>query len=89
MNAPTLSKPRVLKVQDIGDRYYKKVKLQIRLAGKWLADAGMRPQTYVSVSNPQPGILVIRSLETQAITKGQSEKTALTCQGGRNGKPAC
>jgi hypothetical protein len=62
----TLSKPRVLKVQDIGDRYRKQVKLQVRLEGKWLMGAGLFPNQYVQVTNPQAGVLVIQCLEKQA-----------------------
>ena len=58
-------KPRVLKVQDSGDHYRKDVKPQIRLEGKWLLIAGLLPEDRIEVSNPQPGILVLRTLKTQ------------------------
>jgi hypothetical protein len=63
MNKPTLSKPRKLKVQDVGDYYKKEVIPQIRLQGKWLLGAGLQPDKQVQVSNPKPGILIVECLE--------------------------
>ena len=63
MNKPALSKPRKLKVQDVGDYYRKEVIPQIRLQGKWLLDAGLQPDKQVQVSNPQPGVLVVKCLD--------------------------
>ena len=53
---------RTLKVQDVGDYYRKEVVPQIKLQGKWLVDAGIQPDTHVQVTNPQPGVLVVKSL---------------------------
>ena len=58
--------PRVLKVRNIGDRYWKEVTPQIRLQGKWLLNAGIRPDSHVQITNPRNGELVIKSLDDQA-----------------------
>ena len=63
MSEYSLHKPRMLKVQDVGDYFRKEVKPQIRLQGKWLLAAGMKPETHVSITNPQPGVIVVKSLE--------------------------
>ena len=60
-----ITKPRVLKVLDSGDHYRKDVKPQIRLEGKWLLLAGLLPEDRIEVSNPQPGILVLRAIKAQ------------------------
>ena len=60
-----IPKPRVLKVQDSGDHYRKDIKPQIRIEGKWLLKAGLLPEDRIEVSNPQPGILVLRTLKAQ------------------------
>lgn len=57
--------PRVLKVQDSGDPYRKEIKPHIRLEGKWLLKAGVVPEDRIEVSNPQPGILVLRTIKAQ------------------------
>ena len=56
------SKSRKIKVCNIGDYYRKEVVLQIRLQGKWLLEAGYQPDTRVEITNPHPGILVVKSL---------------------------
>lgn len=63
MSEHSLQKPRTLKVQDIGDYFRKEVTPQIRLQGKWLLAAGLKPETQVCITNPQPGVLVVKSLE--------------------------
>jgi len=63
MSNSKLSKPRTLKVHDIGDYYKKEVIPQIRLQGRWLLGVGLQPDTKVQVTNPKPGILVVKSLE--------------------------
>jgi hypothetical protein len=63
MSEHSLQKPRTLKVQDIGDYFRKEVKPQIRLTGKWLLAAGLKPETHVRITNPQPGMLIVKSLE--------------------------
>ena len=57
---------RVLKVRNIGDRYWKEVTPQIRLQGKWLLNAGIRPDSHVQITNPRNGELVIKCLDDQA-----------------------
>jgi len=54
---------RKLTVQDIGDYFRKEVKPQIRLQGKWLLKAGLRPGKQVQITNPQPGVLIVKCLE--------------------------
>jgi len=63
MSKSILSKPRTLKVQDVGDYYRKEVIPQIRLQGKWLLSAGLQPDTRVQVTNPQLGVLILKCLE--------------------------
>ena len=63
MSKSTLSKPRTLKVHDVGDYYRKEIIPQIRLQGKWLLGAGLQPDTHVYVTNPQPGVLILKCLE--------------------------
>ncbi len=63
MKQTNQSKPRTLKVQDIGDHYSREVIPQLRLQGKWLLKTGIQPQTHVQVTNPQPGVLIVKSLE--------------------------
>ena len=55
----------VLKVQDSGDHYRKQVKPQIRLEGQWLLKAGIAPEDKVEVTNPHPGMLVLRTMNVQ------------------------
>lgn len=38
-------------------------KAQIRLKGKWIMEAGLQPDSYVTVSNPEPGTLIIKTKE--------------------------
>jgi hypothetical protein len=58
-----MKQSRVLKVQDTGDFYKKEVRPAIRLQGKWLLAAGLQPGKQVQVTNPQPGVLILKSLE--------------------------
>lgn len=60
------TKAHVLKVQDIGDHARKRVKLQVRLEGRWLCDAGFHADNRVRVSNPLEGVLVVRDLGVQS-----------------------
>ena len=66
MGSQSLQKPHVLKVLNIGDLYRKEVTPQIRLQGKWLLNAGIRPDSQVQITNPRLGELVIKSLDKQA-----------------------
>lgn len=58
-----MCKQRILKVQEVGDRWKKQTKPQILLSGKWISEAGIPFNTHISVENPQPGTLVIRLLD--------------------------
>jgi hypothetical protein len=53
------NKLRRLKVEEVGDFYRHRTKPFLRLTGMWLKAAGINPNTYVLVINPEPGILVI------------------------------
>ena len=53
------NKSRRLKVERAGDFSRKKYKPYLRLAGRWLRDCGLEPNTYVVVTNPQKGVLVV------------------------------
>jgi hypothetical protein len=55
--------PRTLKVQNVGDNFKKEVIPQIRLQGKWLLVAGIRPDSHIHITNPQPGVLLLQSLD--------------------------
>lgn len=66
MDSQSQGEPHVLKVRNIGDRYRKEVIPQIRLQGKWLLNAGIRPDSHVQITNPHDGELVIKSLDDQA-----------------------
>jgi hypothetical protein len=63
VNKPSPHKSRTLKVQNVGDYFRKEVTPQIKLQGKWLLAAGLQPESRVSVTNPQPGVLIIKSLD--------------------------
>jgi hypothetical protein len=57
------TKKRVLKVEAVGEFRKKHLKAQIRLEGKWLVAAGLVPDTHVEVTNPQAGVLILRSVQ--------------------------
>ena len=57
---------RKLKVEEVGDFWRKNTKPRIRLSGKWMMKAGILPNNYVKVSNPQPGMLVLQLVEEEA-----------------------
>ncbi len=63
MKKPAATFPRKLTVQDVGDYFRKEVKPQIRLQGLWLLTAGLKPGSQVQVTNPQPGVLILQSLD--------------------------
>ena len=52
--------PRTLKVEEIGDFWRGRTRPRIRLKGKWLAEAGIQPNNYVSIENPEQGRLIIK-----------------------------
>ena len=57
------TKPRILKVEEVGDFWRKRTFPRIRLKGKWLAEAGIHPNSYVGITNPQPGVLILHAKE--------------------------
>ena len=63
MKKQAASFPRTLKVQDAGDYFRKEVTPQIRLQGKWLLNAGVKPGQQVHITNPQPGVLIVKCLD--------------------------
>jgi hypothetical protein len=54
---------RILKVEEVGDFWRNQTKPRVRLEGKWLAYAGILPNHYVSIENPNPGTLIIRLVD--------------------------
>jgi hypothetical protein len=54
--------PRRLKVSETGDFYNTNPTPQIRLQGKWLLSAGIQPNSYVKVTSPAPGTLLLKSI---------------------------
>ena len=63
MSTSTHTKPRILKVSEVGDFWRRKTKPQLRLEGIWLAKAGISANHHVAIDNPHPGILIIRLLD--------------------------
>jgi hypothetical protein len=72
LEAASNTKKRILKVISGWDYQKDRVKPQVRLEGKWLIAAGLIPESHVEVSNPIPGMLILRLLNAQEQTKGQS-----------------
>jgi hypothetical protein len=66
MSHPTL-RPRRLKIEAVGDFAQKRSFPRIRLKGHWLKAAGFPADSYVLVSNPQPGVLTLQILENESI----------------------
>jgi hypothetical protein len=66
-----MKKNRTIKVCPTGDFWMDQTVPQIRLQGKWLANAGIAPEMYVRVKNPSPGVLIVRR-----IPAGESSCTA-------------
>ena len=56
---------RILKVLEIGDFWAKRTIPFLRLQGKWMVKAGVFPNRHVQVTNPRPGMLVIRIIEEE------------------------
>ena len=56
-------KRRILKVEEVGDFWKGRTTPRIRLRGKWLAKAGILPNSYVQVENPLPGVLILQLVE--------------------------
>lgn len=62
-SSTTCISPRVLKVVEIGDFWAKRTMPSIRLQGKWMLHAGVLPNHHVQITNPSPGVLLIRLLD--------------------------
>jgi len=56
-------KERMIKVEEVGDHWRRRTFPRIRLKGKWLADAGITPNSYIRVDNPRPGVLTLHLVE--------------------------
>jgi hypothetical protein len=54
---------RSLKIESAGDFFFRKITPRIRLAGRWLEQAGFKPGHRVEVRCEQPGSLSLRFLE--------------------------
>ena len=67
-----LNRKRILKVVEGWDYARDQVIPQVRLQGKWLQTAGLIPGKHVEVSNPIPGILILRMQVPQELIEGQS-----------------
>jgi hypothetical protein len=55
-------RPRRLKIEAVGDFACQRTFPRIRLKGHWLIAAGFTADSYVLVSNPQPGVLTLQVL---------------------------
>lgn len=66
------SNNRILKVEEVGDFWRKNTKPRIRLKGKWMIKAGILPNNYVQVSNPQPGVLILQMVEEEVKLNGEA-----------------
>ena len=62
---------RALKVEADGDAWGNGIKPKIRLSGKWLERAGVKPGERGRVSVRKPGVLEISALSIQAANNAQ------------------
>jgi type I toxin-antitoxin system toxin SymE len=63
---PDLEKPdgrRSLKIEAVGDLFYRKIKPRIRLSGHWLEQAGFKPGHRVEISSAKPGEMSLQFVE--------------------------
>ena len=60
---------RILKVQKVGDFYRKHTKPSLLLTGNWLRDAGIIEESRVSVSNPEPGVIIISAIHLEGCSQ--------------------
>ena len=67
IRTPTELSPavRVLKIEADGDAWKGLIKPKIRLMGHWLKRAGFRPGHHVQVTCVAPGIIELRSSDTE------------------------
>jgi Toxin SymE, type I toxin-antitoxin system len=54
---------RTLKIEAIGDSFYRKIKPRIRLSGQWLEKAGFKPGHRVEISSSKPGEMSLQFKE--------------------------
>ena len=59
------NQPHNIKVEEIGDFWKGKTFPRIRIKGYWVKEAGIEPDSRVSVDNPAPGVLIIRQIKTE------------------------
>jgi len=67
-----LEKPtgrRSLKIEAVGDAFYRKIKPRIRLGGHWLEQAGFRPGHRAEIHVPRPGELTLQFKEETLTTR--------------------
>jgi hypothetical protein len=63
---PDLEKPagrRSLKIEAVGDSFYRKIKPRIRLSGHWLEQAGFKPGHRAEINVSGPGALTLQFKE--------------------------
>jgi hypothetical protein len=51
---------RIIKIASVGEHRRLNRKAQIRLEGMWLVKAGLTPEKHVEITNPKPGVLILR-----------------------------
>jgi hypothetical protein len=56
-------KRRSLKIEPVGDSFYRKIKPRIRLSGRWLEQAGFKPGHWAEIHVPRPGELTLQFKE--------------------------
>jgi len=54
---------RSLKIEAVGDSFYRKIKPRIRLSGDWLEQAGFRPGHRVEILLSKPGEMSLQFKE--------------------------
>ena len=57
------TKSRILKVEEVGDFWKKRTYPRIRLKGKWIAKAGIHPNSHVRIENPKSGVLILHLVD--------------------------
>lgn len=69
---------RTLKIEAAGDFWRGTVTPKIRLAGKWLEEAGFKPGCRVEVQSNQPGTLTLRFLSDDSGSENQARRSEYT-----------
>ena len=57
------TKRRSLKIEAVGDSFYRKIKPRIRLTGHWLEQAGFKPGHRAEINVSGPGELTLQFKE--------------------------